>query len=113
VDAVVDKDRSSALIANQIGADTLFLLTAVEQVSLNYGQPNQIDLGEVSVGEMRRFAAEGHFAPGSMLPKIEAACDFVEGAAAASAGQSRNALITSLERALDGIEGRCGTRIHS
>ena len=105
VDAVVDKDKSSALIAQQIDADMLFLLTAVEQVALNFGTPEQVELGEVSVADMQRYVEEGHFAPGSMLPKIQAALDF------AQSGKGKVTLITSLDKALDGIKGDAGTRI--
>ena len=105
VDAVVDKDKSSALIASQIEADMLFLLTAVDQVAINFNTPDQVALGTVSVADMQRYCAEGHFAPGSMLPKIQAALDFVQ------SGANRVTLITSLDKALEGIEGRAGTRI--
>jgi carbamate kinase len=105
VDAVVDKDKSSALIAQQIDADMLFLLTAVEQVALNFGTPEQVELGQVSVADMQRYVEEGHFAPGSMLPKIQAALDF------AQSGKGKVTLITSLDKALDGIKGDAGTRI--
>ena len=105
VEAVVDKDKSSALIAEQIEADMLFLLTAVDQVALNFGTPEQVNLGSVSVEDMQRYTEEGHFAPGSMLPKIQAALSF------ASSGEGKVVLITSLEKALEGIEGKAGTRI--
>ena len=105
VDAVVDKDKSSALIASQIEADMLFLLTAVDQVSINFNTPAQVDLGTVSVADMQHYCTEGHFAPGSMLPKIQAALDFVQ------SGTNRVTLITSLDKALEGIKGRAGTRI--
>jgi len=105
VDAVVDKDKSSALIAEQIEADMLFLLTAVDQVALNFGTPEQVNLETVSVEDMQRYTDEGHFAPGSMLPKIQAALSF------ASSGKGKVVLITSLDKALEGIEGKAGTRI--
>jgi len=105
VDAVVDKDKSSALIAEQIEADMLFLLTAVDQVALNFGTPEQVNLETVSTADMQRYCDEGHFAPGSMLPKIQAALSF------ASSGKDKVALITSLDKALEGIEGKAGTRI--
>jgi len=105
VDAVVDKDKSSALIAEQIEADMLFLLTAVDQVSLNFGTPEQVNLQTVTTADMQRYCEEGHFAPGSMLPKIQAALSF------ASSGKEKVVLITSLDKALAGIEGKAGTRI--
>jgi carbamate kinase len=105
VDAVVDKDKSSALIAKQIEADYFVLLTAVEQVALNFGTAQQKALATVSTTEMQGYVAEGHFAPGSMLPKIEAALDF------AGSGEGRVSLVTSLNKVLDGIEGKAGTRI--
>lgn len=105
IDAVVDKDKSSCLIAEQIEADFFVLLTAVEQVALNFGTPEQINLADVSVEEMEGYAAQGHFAPGSMLPKIEAAINFAKSA------PGRCSLITSLDQALAGIQGKAGTRV--
>ncbi len=94
--AVIDKDRATSLLATQFNADLLLIATAVEQVGINYNQPNQVDLSDVTVAQMERYLAEGHFAPGSMKPKIEAVIDFVS-------AQNRPALITNpsnIKRAL-------------
>jgi carbamate kinase len=105
VPAVIDKDFASECLAEQIGADLLIILTAVEKAAIHFGKPNQQWLGEVSAAEARRFVAEGHFAPGSMRPKMEAAILFAESA------PGRTALITLLGKARDGIAGRTGTRV--
>ncbi|UCC63895.1 MAG: carbamate kinase, partial [Anaerolineae bacterium] len=102
--AVIDKDYASSLLAQGIGADLFLISTAVKKVSLNFGQANQSDLDRMTVAEAKRYMAEGHFAPGSMLPKIQAIIWFLE------AG-GREALITNpanLERAL---AGETGTRM--
>ena len=102
--AVIDKDYASSLLAQGIGADLFLISTAVEKVSLNFGQANQSDLDRMTVAEAKRYMAEGHFAPGSMLPKIQAIIWFLE------AG-GKEALITNpanLERAL---AGETGTRM--
>ena len=104
VAAVVDKDRACALLARELHADRLVILTAVERVCLRYGRPEQQELDELTLADCARFLAAGEFAPGSMRPKIEACMDFV------SAGGG-TAVITSLERAAEALEGRCGTRI--
>ncbi len=103
--AVIDKDHLSALIAREINADFLVILTAVEKVAINFGKPNQQWLDRMTPEQAERYAKEGQFAPGSMLPKVQAAVDF----AASAAG--RTSLITLLEKAKDGIEGKTGTRI--
>lgn len=103
--AVIDKDFASALLAKLIGADYLIILTAVEKVAINFGKPNQEWLSEITVEQAERLASEGHFAPGSMLPKVQAAIDF------AASAPDRTALITLLEKARDGIAGRTGTMI--
>jgi carbamate kinase len=106
VGAVIDKDFASALMAQQVDADELILLTAVEKIALNFGKPNQIWLSDITVQEARDYLAEGHFAPGSMAPKVQAALEF------AASKENRTSLITLLEKAKDGIAGRTGTRIH-
>lgn len=103
--AVIDKDFLSALIAQQIDADFLVILTAVEKVAINFGREDQQWLDRMTVEQARRYAEEGQFAPGSMLPKVQAAVDF------AASAPGRTSLITLLERAKDGIEGKTGTRI--
>ncbi len=105
VAAVIDKDFASEVLAEMINADYLIILTAVEKVALNYGKPDEKWLDKVSVAEMEQYMGEGHFAPGSMLPKVEASVAF------AKSGPGRTALITSLENAKDGIAGRTGTHI--
>lgn len=106
VGAVIDKDFASALMAQRVDADELILLTAVEKIALNFGKPNQTWLSDITVQQARAYLAEGHFAPGSMAPKVQAALEF------AASKENRAALITLLEKAKDGIEGRTGTRIH-
>jgi carbamate kinase len=103
--AVVDKDLASAKLAELIDADLLIILTTVEKVALHHGKPQQRELDQLSVEEARRFIAEGHFARGSMLPKVEAAVQF------AASRPGRSTLITLLAKAREGIEGRTGTRI--
>ncbi|MCC8162342.1 MAG: carbamate kinase [Lachnospiraceae bacterium] len=104
--AVIDKDFASCLLAKELDADFLIILTAVEKVAIRYGKPDEEWLDELSVPEAQRYIAEGHFAPGSMLPKVQAAVDF------ASSKEGRQALITLLEKAKEGILGETGTRIH-
>ena len=103
--AVIDKDFFSACLAELVDADCLIILTAVEKVAINFGKPNQEWLSELTPERARVLIAEGHFAPGSMLPKVQAAVQFSESKAA------RYALITLLEKAKDGIEGKTGTII--
>ena len=103
--AVIDKDFCSCLIAQQVDADLLIILTAVEKCAINFGKPDQKWLDHITTEEARRYCAEGHFAPGSMLPKVEAAIKFAESA------PGRRALITLLEKAKEGIEGKTGTII--
>ena len=104
--AVIDKDFASCKLAEQVDADCLIILTAVEKVAINFGKPNQEWLSELTPEKARELMAEGHFAPGSMLPKVEAAVEFAESA------PGRSALITLLENAKDGIAGKTGTIIH-
>lgn len=105
VGAVIDKDYASCVLAKEIGADYLIILTAVERVAINFGKENQRWLDEVDVSEIYQYIKEGHFAPGSMKPKVEAAINFV------SSSKGRKALITLLEKAKDAIEGKTGTLI--
>ena len=107
VEAVIDKDRASSLLARDLKADRLIILTAVDRVCVNFGTPEQRALDEMSLADCARYIAEGQFAPGSMLPKVEACMDFVSGT---PGGQ---ALITSLSRASDALEGKTGTVIHA
>ena len=106
VAAVIDKDRASALLARDLHADRLIILTAVEKVSINFNRPDQTDLASMTLADCERYIAQGHFAPGSMLPKVQSCMEFVAGS-----GDSATALITSLEKAAEALEGRTGTVI--
>ena len=103
--AVIDKDWASAKLAAMIDADMLIILTAVEKVAINFGKPNEQWLDKLTLGDADRFIAEGHFAKGSMLPKVEAAASF------ARSRPGRKALSTVLSKAKEGIEGKTGTII--
>lgn len=105
VPAVIDKDRSSALLADKIDADKLVILTAVDHVYVNYGKPDEKALKTLNVAEAQKYMKEGQFAAGSMLPKIEACLSFVEG------HPEREALITSLDGLDDALAGKVGTVI--
>ncbi|MBO5227447.1 MAG: carbamate kinase [Lachnospiraceae bacterium] len=105
VDAVIDKDKTCAKLAADLDADVLVILTAVDYVYINFNKPNQKRLEEVSIEEMDQYIKEGHFAKGSMLPKVEACINFVAG------GKKREAIITSLEKAGEASKGKVGTRI--
>ncbi len=101
--AVIDKDFASAKLADQIDADLLMILTAVEKAAINFGKPNQADISEMTYDEAQKYIDSGEFAPGSMLPKIRAAMDFVKN------NPDKKALITSLEKAKEGFRGETGT----
>lgn len=103
--AVIDKDLAAARLADDIGADILMILTEVEKVSLNFNKPDQSDLDQITVEEAKQYIAEGHFAPGSMLPKIQAAVNYVKD------NPGKKAIITSLFKSLDALEGKTGTII--
>lgn len=105
VAAVIDKDLASERLGEDMDADVLLILTAVEQVCLNYNKPNQKILDKLTVAEAEQYIAEGHFAPGSMLPKIQAANMF------ASSKSGRRAVITSLDKAVQALAGEAGTTI--
>lgn len=105
VPAVIDKDFASEKIAEILDADYLIILTAVEKVAIHFNKPNQKELDRMTIAEAKQYIEEGHFAPGSMLPKVKAAMKFVE------SKPGRKALITSLEKAKEGIEGKTGTVI--
>jgi carbamate kinase len=104
VDAVIDKDRAGAKLAEEVGSNILLILTDVEYAMTNYGKPTQAPIRKMSVSEARKRLIEGHFGAGSMGPKVEAALGFVE------RGGER-AIITSLEKAVDALEGKTGTHI--
>ena len=103
-EAVIDKDFAAELLAELLGADLLIILTAVERVAIDFGQPTERSLGEVTVAEAERYIAQGQFAAGSMLPKVQAALRFVRSRA------DRSVLICSLERAPEALQGTTGTR---
>ncbi|MEF9853627.1 MAG: carbamate kinase, partial [Hydrogenoanaerobacterium sp.] len=105
VAAVIDKDFASAKLAEQLDADCLIILTAVEKVAINFGKENQQWLDALTPQQARVYMDEGQFAPGSMLPKVQAAVQFAE------SKQGRSSLITLLEKAKEGIAGTTGTLI--
>lgn len=105
VAAVIDKDFAAELLAEQVEADTLMILTEVEKVAVNWGKPDQKDLDHMSLKEAVQYIKEGQFAPGSMLPKVEAAMKF------ARTYPNKRAIITSLDKALEALNGKTGTVI--
>ncbi len=105
VEAIIDKDFTSAKLAHLIDADYFVILTAVEKVALNYGKENEQWLSSLSLAEAQNYIDEGHFGKGSMLPKVKAAMRVVQDK------PSCKALITSLDKLMDGIEGKTGTVI--
>ncbi|MGL4571081.1 MAG: carbamate kinase [Clostridium sp.] len=107
IPAVIDKDFAAAKLASSVEAEYLFILTAVDRVSINWNKPNQESLTDMSVEDAIKYCKEGHFAPGSMLPKVEAAIQFVKG------NKNRKAIIASLENASLAISGESGTIIHN
>ncbi|APG71924.1 carbamate kinase [Lactobacillus delbrueckii subsp. delbrueckii] len=107
VPAVIDKDRSSALLADNVGADKLIILTAVDYVAINFNKPDQKNLENISVEEAEKYIDEGQFAAGSMLPKVQACMSFVEG------HPEREAIITSLSGLDAALAGQLGTVIHA
>ncbi|WP_338982486.1 carbamate kinase [Fusobacterium nucleatum] len=106
VPAVIDKDSSSAKLAQDLVADMLIILTAVEKVAINFNKSNQKDLSSMTLEECEKYISEGHFAKGSMLPKVEACKKFVE-----ESPKNAVAIITSLEKAAEAIRGETGTTI--
>ena len=105
VPAVIDKDLAAELLAEEVQADVLLILTEVEKVAIRFGQPDQQDLSHLSLAEAARYAEEGQFGVGSMLPKVEAAMKFVR------ANPDKRAIITSLDKCLDALDGKTGTII--
>lgn len=105
VPAVVDKDLAAEKLAELIDADAFVILTAVDRVSIRFGKPDQKDLDQITLKEAEAYAAEGHFAPGSMLPKVQAAMEFIK------AKENGTSLICSLEQVTDALKGKTGTRI--
>ena len=105
VAAVIDKDLSAELLAEQVGADKLLILTEVEKVAVNFGKPDQKDLDHLSLAQAAQYAREGQFGVGSMLPKVQAAMRFVR------YDPEKEAIITSLDKCLEALEGKTGTHI--
>ena len=105
VAAVIDKDFAAELLAEEVNADALLILTEVEKVAIHFGKPDQQDLGHLSLAEAARYVEEGQFGVGSMLPKVQAAMKFVR------ANPGRKAIITSLDKCLDALDGKTGTVI--
>ena len=103
--AVIDKDFASAKLAELVHADALVILTAVDRVCINWGKPNQQSLDEMSVADAEKYCGEGHFAPGSMLPKVKAAISFAK--------TGGTAIIASLENAGKAVKGESGTVVHN
>jgi len=103
--AVIDKDFAAELLAEQVDADVLMILTEVEKVAINFNKPDQENLSNMNLADAARYCAEGQFAPGSMLPKVQAAMKFVR------AYPSKKAIITSLDKAIDALNGKTGTVI--
>lgn len=104
-EAVIDKDFAAELLAEQVDADVLMILTEVERVSLNFNTPDQRDLSALNLADAARYCEEGHFAAGSMLPKVQAAMKFVR------ANPTKHAVITSLDKAIEALNGESGTVI--
>ena len=105
MDAVIDKDKSSALLAANLKSEQLIILTAVDYIYINFGKDNQEVLTEVTVDEMKKYIDEDQFAKGSMLPKVEASLQFIEN------NPEGKVIITSLEKLDDALEGKVGTVI--
>ena len=105
VAAVIDKDLAAERLAEDMDADVLLILTEVEQVAINFNKPEQKNLASLTIEEANKYMAEGHFAPGSMLPKVQAAVKF------AQSKPGRKAIITSLYKAVEALEGKSGTVI--
>ncbi len=106
VEAVIDKDFGSSLLARNLGADTFIISTAIDSVYLNFGEKNQKPISHATVSEIKKYMAEGHFKPGSMMPKVEAIIQFLEGG-------GEKAIITSPENLLRAVRGEAGTTIRA
>lgn len=106
IEAVIDKDHTAAMLANEINANKLIILTSIDAAMINFGKENQQKIKKATVSEMNEYIKQGHFAPGSMLPKIEAAIKFVSG------GKKRQAIIASLDNAAEAMNGKSGTLIY-
>ncbi|MFW5709021.1 MAG: carbamate kinase [Chloroflexota bacterium] len=102
--AVIDKDRASSLLAQTLRADLFIISTAVDRVALHFNTPQQVDVDRMTLSEARQYMSEGHFAPGSMLPKIEAVVEFIQNG-------GPQAIITSPHHLTDALHGASGTKI--
>ena len=102
--AVIDKDFAASVLAKELNADMLIILTAVEKVAINFGKPDVKWLDSMTIAEAKKHCDDGQFAPGSMLPKVQACMQFVE-------ATGKEAMITLLEKAKDAINGKTGTRV--
>ena len=105
VDAVIDKDRTSALLASKIDADILLILTAIDQVKIHFRKENEVSLSKLTIDEAEKYIEDGEFAAGSMLPKVEACVNFLRHS------NKGKAIITSLDKAKDALNGKTGTTI--
>ncbi len=103
--AVIEKDLAAGKLAEGVGADILIILTSVEQVCINFGQENEIKLGEITVSEAKEYMEQGHFGIYNMYPKFRASVEFIE------KGEGRSALITSFDKVKEGVRGKAGTLI--
>ena len=106
VDAVIDKDKTSALLAKEIDADVLLILTAVDKVKIHFNTPDEISLDELSLSEAKEYMEAGEFAKGSMLPKVDACVSFIE-----HTRGDKKAIISSLKKAVEALSGKSGTTI--
>ncbi|HNV71467.1 MAG TPA: carbamate kinase, partial [Candidatus Ozemobacteraceae bacterium] len=103
--AVIDKDYASALLAQRISADVFIISTAVEKIYLNYGKPDQKALEKCTMAELEKYAAEGHFKPGSMLPKVKAVINFLRQG-------GKHAIVTNPENLARAVKGEAGTHVY-
>jgi carbamate kinase len=104
VEAVIDKDLASSLLARLLGCETLVIITGVERVAVNFKKPDQRDLDDVTVDELERYQTEGHFPAGNMGPKVQAAIEFLRGG-------GRDVMITAPEKTREALRGTTGTRV--
>jgi carbamate kinase len=104
VEAVIDKDLASSLLGRLLGLETLVIVTGVERVSTNFGKPDQHDIRSATASELEPLLAAGHFPPGSMGPKIQAAIEFIRGG-------GKSVVITTPDKIREALEGRAGTTV--